>query len=224
MTWFAVLFGIINLLIAYGVMRLYTHATAHAHDVPAETPGAGSRPATDKPLADRGRDKASLPRTSTSVQVHPTGAKEREANGMSAIAESEMLASAAKQNTIPAETNVQLPPSTSEWQDELQAIGQRIRYARLVGEKQLAKDAAVQLRGSAVMWQRRLDGYLKGASAADDADQVEMCLAQIESTLSNLDAVPWNETAATAFDCIEREFAVLEKAVRNLKLGEAVSC
>jgi hypothetical protein len=210
MTWFAVLFGIINLLIAYGVMRLYTHA----HDAPPETPGTGTRLLRDQPLADRERDKVSLPRTPTPVQLNPTDLKGREASGMPASAD----------NGRPAETNAQVPPSTSEWQDELQAIGQRIRYARLVGEKHLAKDAAAQLRGSAAMWQRKLDGYLKDASAAGDADQVEMCLAQIESTLSNLDAVPWNEATSTTFDCIEREFAVLDKAVRNLRLGEAVAC
>jgi hypothetical protein len=106
----------------------------------------------------------------------------------------------------------------------LQSLGQRISYARLVGEKHLAKDAAAQLRDWAVTWQRQLNLELKDSPESLDADQVEMCLAQIESTVSNLDAVSWDDAVGTILGRIDREFATLEKAARDLRLGEPVEC
>jgi hypothetical protein len=206
MAWFAVLFGIINLLIAYGVIRLYARATAHEQRVPPQ--------ARDAPIADGQRSENSLSPSPIAVEASQTNPNQQRASGKLAPVE---RASAAQAPT-------QAQSAASEWQDQLQSLGQRISYARLVGEKHLAKDAAAQLRDWAVTWQRQLNLELKDSPESLDADQVEMCLAQIESTVSNLDAVSWDDAVGTILGRIDREFATLEKAARDLRLGEPVEC
>jgi hypothetical protein len=200
MTWFAVLFAIINLLIAYGLVRLYVSVTASEHVTPSQatqaTHGAG------KP------DEVSLPRSTSSTQVDPTEVNEPEVKAVQASAE----------NRADAKTAAQTQSWTQE--EQLQAIGRRIRYAQSVAQKHLAKDAAAQLRDWAVSWQRQLEGYLKDGPTPADAEQIEMCLAQIESTLSNLDAIAWDDAVETTCRRLEHEFALLEKTIRTLHLNE----
>ncbi|HWB12808.1 MAG TPA: hypothetical protein VG826_26515 [Pirellulales bacterium] len=197
MAWFAVLFAIINLLLAYGLVRLYTSLTASEHGALSEVPKIP--PAAAEPV------KNPPPQAPTSGSINPANPKQRDVNVLRTSAENAVVMKAA----------AQAQPSAPQWQDQLQAIGQRIHYAHSVGERHLAKDAAVQVRDWAVSWQRHLQGSLMDGTPAD-ADQVEMCLAQIESTLSNLDAISWSEAVDTACRRLEQEFGLLEKAASTL--------
>ena len=90
--------------------------------------------------------------------------------------------------------------SWSDFGQQLQTITERARYARSAGDKRLAKEVAAQLQACAHSWYSQLQqcldeeaGALKGELLGDGADttSLEMCLAQLKTTLANIESLDW---------------------------------
>ena len=112
------------------------------------------------------------------------------------------------------------PKSWSDLGHHLQTIQERIRYARSANDKQLAKEVAAQLQSCAYSWRSQLQQCLDGEATtapsellADGADAavLEMCLAQIETMLTNLDLLDWSATSDVVLKQLERETNALDK-------------
>lgn len=89
------------------------------------------------------------------------------------------------------------PPPTArtlaDYDQEFRTLRDRLRYAR-TNDSYLAKDMAAQLHSCVLSWHSSLADSVSRALAdvpAADADQLEMCLAQLETTKSNIDSVDW---------------------------------
>ena len=112
---------------------------------------------------------------------------------------------------------------------QLQTLRERIHYARSATDKHLSKEVARQLRAWARSWQAQLQSHLNGTSSPMvsewlagncDTTRAEMCLAQIETTLSNIDAVVSNGNVDDIVKRVEQETNCLENALECLRRVE----
>lgn len=115
-------------------------------------------------------------------------------------------------------------PSWSDSHQRLQTLKDRMQYALSVTDKRLAKDVAEQLRDWARSWQSRLqniDGDATEIPAEwrgidNDSMRVEMCLAQIETSLSNIGEVLSRGELDEIAERVEQEARSLEKALEDI--------
>jgi len=115
------------------------------------------------------------------------------------------------------------PTSWDDFAQQLRTIKERIRYARLADDKRLGREVAIQLENCAQSWFSQLQGCLDGNVATTSSElltqggeaHLEMCLAQIETTLTNISQLDWSQAAGTVLNDLEREVESLEKSQRR---------
>ena len=82
------------------------------------------------------------------------------------------------------------------------------------------------MRDCAQLWHGQLGNLLDGESTPArmrlDSDGgvnlVEMCVAQLETTLSNIDSLDWQGETAEILKCMDREINSLDNVIASLRL------
>lgn len=124
-----------------------------------------------------------------------------------------------RQSTGPNSAAWTAPKTWSNLKPEIQSLLDRARYARSAGDKRLAQEMAGQVRDFAQSWCTALQPgqYARGPAENGllgdqvNAADVEMWMAQLETTLRNLGEMEPTETADAVLDRVERELAALER-------------
>jgi hypothetical protein len=148
-------------------------------------------------------------------------------NHTAVVDKTERSAESARVHRLPmlktAPTTWTIPKSWSDFGEQLQTVRERLRYARSASDKRLAKEVAVQLHACTQSWysilQERLTAATSSTSGIDvgdlDSEQLEMCLAQIETTLTNIDSLVWTDAVDIILDKIDREADALDDNRRS---------
>lgn len=112
------------------------------------------------------------------------------------------------------------PKSWSDFGLQLQTIKERARYVRGADDRRLARECAHQLRDCARAWCSQLEKCLDESEVAlrdelladgADATTLEMCVAQLETSLTNIEALDWTAPVADLLDAVEREIHLLNE-------------
>jgi hypothetical protein len=124
------------------------------------------------------------------------------------------------------------PGELKTWADfaqQLRDVKDRARYCRPAQDMRLARQAAEQLKGCAQIWYGQFEKCLVG-EVLDDATQaliegadmsaVEMFAAQIETTLTNLNALDYNGPVNDVLDALDRELALLDSQQKSVGRGK----
>lgn len=122
------------------------------------------------------------------------------------------------------------PTTWDDFAQQLRTIKDRLRYARSADDMRLAQDVAAQLENCAQSWCSQLQACLDGTETAttsellaqDGEAHLEMCLAQIETTLTNIAQLDWSQVTRTVLNELEREIESLEQSQRRVS-SSAVS-
>jgi hypothetical protein len=125
------------------------------------------------------------------------------------------------------------PAVVKNWDDfshQLSDVKERTHYCRSIQDAQLAEQAAQQLRACAKEWYGQFERCLRG-ERLDDATQalvegksmnaVEMFAAQIETTLSNIDALDFNTSVDDVLNVLERELEMLDRQQKSVGQSQA---
>jgi hypothetical protein len=115
--------------------------------------------------------------------------------------------------------------SWGEFATLLRDVKDRTYYCRTAQSAHLAQQAAEQLRACAKEWYGQFEGCLRGEKL-DEATQtliagksmmaVEMFAAQIETTLSNVDAIDFTTNVDDILNTLERELEMLDQQQKSV--------
>jgi len=173
-----------------------------------------------------------LPAPTTTV-TDPAASVDRPSTNMDVSSVSELSAGGGDAHgpSSPRKTTAwSAPKSLADCDQELRTLQERIKYARTAADKRLAKDVETQLRDLVQSWHSQLGACLSGTSTAeqskmaigvDDMDCLEMCLAQLETTGSNIGLLDWAESPAVNLDKLERQAEGLDKLLKTLRRAHA---
>ena len=137
-----------------------------------------------------------------------------------------LLPEAAEEETEKAKTGPRPPtpvaPKTwAGFNQQLAPIKERARYLRMADDKQLVREVIAQFLQCATAWYDWLLECLNSGSASTvelpgggDINVLEMYASQFESSISNLKAIDWSESAVAILDRLEREFDLLNSYQR----------
>ena len=127
------------------------------------------------------------------------------------------------------------PAAVKNWGDfaqHLRDVKDRTHYCRSAQDVRLAEQAAQQLRACAKEWYGQFEKCLRGEKL-DDATQalvegksmnaVEMFAAQIETTLSNIDALDFSTSVDDVLNVLERELEMLDRQQKSVGQSQADS-
>lgn len=105
--------------------------------------------------------------------------------------------------------------------EQMQLLRERLNCARAMSDRQLAKEAAAQVRQCAEGWCRELQSRVASdSSVATGVGPIEMGLAQLETTLSNIDSIDWHDELLGIMARLDREMVRLERVLNDLKRAE----
>ncbi|MDX1945375.1 MAG: hypothetical protein SFU86_08200 [Pirellulaceae bacterium] len=128
-------------------------------------------------------------------------------------------AAAARESREPAKATQSRPKSWADLKADLQTLLDRASYSRSANDKRLACETAGQLREFAESWCAALQPWLVDRDAAGDslpggevaATEVEMWVAQLETTLRNLGEMDPAEPTDAVLDRLDRELAAVKR-------------
>jgi len=141
-------------------------------------------------------------------------------------AETSTVSAVSEQNSDRAAITPSSTAPKSGWQaaarsakTDIAAINERIRYAVLANDKQLARDIAAEIRTRIRQWQKQIQDLLAQLSAEHEQDSSipvdlvtpELCIAQIETLQTNLELLEWSESTDTLLGKLQRELAAINK-------------
>lgn len=125
------------------------------------------------------------------------------------------------------------PPMVKSWDEfahQLRELKERTRFCRPAQNMNLARQAAEQLRACAQVWYAQFESLLSGAEMDDAAKalvagaelgDIEMFAAQIETSLTNVNAIDWQGSVDEVLNCLDRELELLDaqqrKVAKNVK-------
>lgn len=175
------------------------------------------------PIADGNRSQLGAPSTPAANQPAP---KDRLPTSSAVVDQTSTNSGAASANGAPTAkptpTSDPTPHSWSEFDNQMETAQDRIRYARSANDKRLGKDVAAQLRDCTQSWHAILQECLMispaGTRELGDTTHLEMCLAQFETTLANIELLNWTETVDVLLDELNREISALKKLRRLRRL------
>ena len=110
-------------------------------------------------------------------------------------------------------TEMDVPAVATEWQNrgqQLTNVKDKIACAFSTADKQLLKDASRQLRMLADSWMLFLENDPTVPNGKPS--ETEFLLAQLETTMSNLGSLDWDDPFESLQMRLEREVAILEKS------------
>ena len=127
------------------------------------------------------------------------------------------------------------PAFVKSWADfaqQLRDLKDRTKFCRPAQDMRLARQAAEQLRVCAQLWYSQFEPCLSGeqmnqglktlVEGAEMSD-IEMFAAQIETTLTNINALDWTGKVDDVLDCLECELGLLDIQQRNVaKKGKRI--
>ncbi len=127
------------------------------------------------------------------------------------------------------------PAAVKNWGDfaqHLRDVKDRTRYCRSAENMRLAQQAAEQLGACAKEWYGQFEACLRGEKL-DDATQalvegksmnaVEMFAAQIETSLSNINALDFTANVDDVLNALERELEMLDRQQKSVGQSKADS-
>ena len=127
------------------------------------------------------------------------------------------------------------PAFVKSWADfaqQLRDLKDRTKFCRPAQDMRLARQAAEQLRACAQVWYSQFEPCLSGEQMDEVAkalvehaemSDIEMFAAQIETTLTNINALDWTGKVDDVLDCLERELGLLDIQQQNVaKKGKRI--
>lgn len=129
--------------------------------------------------------------------------------------------------TLPATWSA--PRTWSDFAQQLQTIKGRVDYARSARDRRLSREAARDLQTCLQSWCETLQDRLAAtstttdAAADDEPDQaaLEMCLAQFETTVTNIQSWDWTDSVESCLADLERELIAIERSRRSVVVALA---
>ena len=118
-----------------------------------------------------------------------------------------------------------LMKSWADFAQQLRDLKERTRFCRPAQNMQLARQAAEQLRACGQVWYSQFEPCLRGEELDDGAKaliedaeigDIEMFAAQIETTLTNIDALDWTGSVDEVLNSLERELDLLDKQQKSV--------
>lgn len=134
---------------------------------------------------------------------------------------------------IPApETSVEVaekdkPTLAALWNEfaaQLRDVSERIHYCRAAQDITLAQQAAMRLKSFVREWYAQFEECLQheqpdeasqSAASGQTLSTVEMFAAQLETTLSNIDALDYSQPVDDVLDALNRELETLDRQRRS---------
>ena len=111
------------------------------------------------------------------------------------------------------------PRSWDEFGRELSGISERLEYVRRVEDKGLAQKIAEQIEGCVRAWfsevEQRLEAEIKKDPNSDAVMHLELCLAQLETTLTNLSMTDWSLPLEEITARLQKELDVLDQTQKQ---------
>lgn len=206
--------AVTNLVLGMALARYLSNAGVH-------TAPANSRPQLD------------LPSTTDSLSL-----SDDKADVPDAIAE--VGAAAMVDETVPSEIGIAVPADDdkptlatlwSEFAAQLRDVSEKVQYCRVARDTALAQQAASRLKSFVKEWYTQFEECLQReqpdettqqAAAGQSFGAVEMFAAQLETTLSNIDALDYTLPCDDVLDLLNRELETLDRQRRGFaKSAEA---
>jgi hypothetical protein len=130
------------------------------------------------------------------------------------------------------------PIYAKSWADfahQLHDLKKRTQFCRPAQNMQLARQAAEQLRACAQVWYSQFESCLSSVKmdeavqalvAGAEISDIEMFAAQIETTLTNINALDWNGSVDDVLNCVERELDLIDAQQKSVckKIGPVAKC
>jgi len=186
-------------------------------------------------------DTTTEPNESTEAAVEPKRAElaEEPPEHLAQVGE-EIVAAAPRSEANdrkpePGESTSAAAAPIKSWDDfshQLSDVKARTHFCRSIQDARLAEEAALQLRACAKEWYGQFERCLRGEKL-DDATQalvegksmnaVEMFAAQIETTLSNIEALDFTTSVDDVLNVLERELEMLDRQQKSVGQSQADS-
>lgn len=112
----------------------------------------------------------------------------------------------------------------NEFAAQLRDVSERIHYCRAAQDITLAQQAAMRLKSFVREWYAQFEECLQheqpdeasqSAASGQTLSSVEMFAAQLETTLSNIDALDYSEPVDDVLDALNRELETLDRQRRG---------
>jgi hypothetical protein len=165
---------------------------------PEPTPAAPQAAAQEKAPAEMKVDDSA---TSAAVEATPGSAAE----------------------TVPSEKPT-LAALWNEFAAQLRDVSERVHYCRSAQDITLAQQAATRLKSFVREWyvqfeeclhREQPEGASQSVAPGQTLNSVEMFAAQLETTLSNIDALDYSQPVDEVLDVLDRELETLDRQRRS---------
>lgn len=209
MTGLIILFAIMNLGLAFSLALLRRCAA------PGQAPSAGSR-----------SDDGVRP---NSIAQSPAEAASRAADGLRVEAGASIGLKQGpghpNESARRAELMSTAPNLLADGAEQLRGLREQLRFVRIGNDRRLVRDLANQIWNCAHAWDIQLLSVVEEAAPSQpdkaitpgvDSNCLEMCLAQLESTLSNIDALDLAAALEAQQSRLEREIDSLQNVLASL--------